>query len=96
MNAEIKELKVIAGIRCPGPLLDILDHPNGIYLNEIFTLFVADTNNHRTVRFHQNQTNGIAIAGFGQSCQIFKHEKRKRTLRETEKIRKMVSFCQFA
>ena len=67
LNAEIKEVKMIAGNGCPGPLLDMLDHPNGIYVNENFTLFVADTNNHRIILFHQNQTNGILIAGFGSS-----------------------------
>ena len=30
-------------------------------------IFVADTNNHRILQFHQNQTNGIVVACFGCS-----------------------------
>ena len=63
----VKEMQMIAGIGCAGPLLHMLDHPNGIYVNENLTLFVADTNNHRIIQFHQNETNGISIAGFGSS-----------------------------
>ena len=67
LNEQIKEVKLIAGTGCADPLLHMLDHPNGIYVNDNFTLFVADTNNHRILQFHQNETNGIAIAGFGSS-----------------------------
>lgn len=56
---------VVAGTGCPGPIDNMLDYPHGIFVDEHFTLFVADMNNNRIQRFHRGQTNGVTVAGFG-------------------------------
>ena len=57
----------VAGTGCPGPVPDTLDHPHGIFVDENFTLFVADTHNNRIQRFESDQMNAMTVAGFGAS-----------------------------
>jgi sugar lactone lactonase YvrE len=43
----------------------MLDHPHGIFVDEEYSLFVADTHNNRIQRFESGQLNAVTIAGFG-------------------------------
>jgi DNA-binding beta-propeller fold protein YncE len=43
----------------------MLDHPHGIFVDENFNLFVADTHNNRIQRFQSDQPNAVTVAGFG-------------------------------
>lgn len=67
LNRNVTKVMSVAGSGCPGPLETMLDHPHGIYVDEHFNLFVADTNNNRIQQFKQNKTSGITIVGFGSS-----------------------------
>ena len=55
----------IAGTGCPGPVSNMLDHPHGIFVDNNFNLFVADTHNNRIQLFALNQSSGITVTGFG-------------------------------
>ena len=55
----------VAGTGCPGPVSNMLDHPHGIFVDNNFKLFVADTNNNRIQSFELDQSSGITVAGFG-------------------------------
>lgn len=44
MNMTMPKMTV-AGTGCPGPVTNMLDHPHGIFVDENFNLFVADTYN---------------------------------------------------
>ncbi|CAF0791296.1 unnamed protein product [Adineta ricciae] len=57
------QLSVIAGTGCPGPTLNMLDHPHGIFVDGHFNLFVADTNNNRMQRFAIDQQVAVTFAG---------------------------------
>lgn len=48
----------------------MLNYPHGIFLDNYFNLYVADTNNNRIQRFAFNDSNGITVAGFGSSKHI--------------------------
>jgi hypothetical protein len=50
MNMTMPAMTV-AGTGCSGPVPDTLDHPHGIFVDENFNLFVADTDNNRIQRF---------------------------------------------
>jgi len=56
---------VVAGTGCPGPVTNMLDHPHGLFVDENFNLFVADTHNNRIQRFQSDQPNAVTVAGFG-------------------------------
>ncbi|CAF1689962.1 unnamed protein product, partial [Adineta ricciae] len=64
-NSSTLSPRVIAGTGCPGPLMNMLDHPYGIFVDKDFRLYVADSHNNRIQRFDRGETNGITIAGFG-------------------------------
>ncbi|CAF1467981.1 unnamed protein product [Adineta ricciae] len=66
LNDEtIMQSIVAAGTGCPGPLLNMLDHPHGIFVDMNIDLYVADTYNNRVQRFTADQFHGITVAGFG-------------------------------
>ncbi|CAF4123396.1 unnamed protein product [Rotaria sordida] len=56
---------VVAGTGCPGPVPNMLDHPHGIFVNDQFNLYVADTDNNRIQLFTPGEKNAKTIAGFG-------------------------------
>ncbi|CAF2932429.1 unnamed protein product [Rotaria sp. Silwood2] len=56
---------VVAGTGCPGPVPNMLDHPHGIFVDDQFNLYVADTDNNRIELFAPGQKNAITLAGFG-------------------------------
>ncbi|CAF5130590.1 unnamed protein product, partial [Rotaria sp. Silwood1] len=53
---------VVAGTGCPGPVPNMLDHPHGIFVDNQFNLYVADTDNNRIQFFAPDQKNGITMA----------------------------------
>ena len=55
----------VAGTQCAGPYANTLTLPTGIFVNVDFTLYVADTGNHRIQRFVPGQLNGTTVAGNG-------------------------------
>lgn len=57
--------RIIAGNGTQGSTSDLLKYPNGIYVDGNFTLYVADSGNHRIQRFDQGQTNGVTFVGTG-------------------------------
>ncbi|CAF1494913.1 unnamed protein product [Rotaria sp. Silwood1] len=56
---------VVAGTGCPGPVPNMLDHPHGIFVDNQFNLYVADTDNNRIQFFAPDQKKGITMAGYG-------------------------------
>jgi DNA-binding beta-propeller fold protein YncE len=62
---NITKTMSVAGIGCPGPVANMLDHPHGIFVDENFNLFVADTDNNRIQRFESNKMDAVTVAGFG-------------------------------
>ncbi|CAF0758658.1 unnamed protein product [Adineta ricciae] len=64
-NSNALRPRVIAGTGCSGPVMNMLDHPHGIFVDKDFRLYVADSRNNRIQRFDRDETNGITIAGFG-------------------------------
>ena len=55
----------VAGTGCPGPVVNMLDHPHGIFVDDNMNLFVADTDNNRIQRFQSGQLQATTVAGFG-------------------------------
>jgi hypothetical protein len=64
LNNETMMPIIVAGTNCPGPTLDTLDHPHGIFVDMNFYLYVADTNNNRIQRFAPGQLSAVTVAGF--------------------------------
>lgn len=65
-----KKLKVVSGGNGRGNNDNQLCSPWGIFLDKIDNLFVADTGNHRIMRYLKNETIGKIVAGgeYGDSC----------------------------
>ena len=59
------ELRMAAGTGCCGSTPDTLNNPIGIFVDLNFTLYVADSDNHRIQRFNSGQTSATTIAGNG-------------------------------
>ena len=55
----------IAGNGTSGSQTNMLTHPNGIFLDESYNLYVADYGNHRIQKFPIDQLDGITVAGNG-------------------------------
>ena len=55
----------IAGIGGRGGAADMLSTPRGLFVDEIYQLYVADCDNHRIQSFPLGQTNAITVAGNG-------------------------------
>ncbi|CAF5009797.1 unnamed protein product, partial [Rotaria sp. Silwood1] len=53
----------VAGMGCAGSTEDMLDQPFGIYVNDNYNLYVADTGNDRIQLFHHGESKGITVAG---------------------------------
>jgi streptogramin lyase len=53
---------VVAGTGSFGSLPNMLNTPNGIFVDQNFSLYVADCYNNRIQRFNQGQLNGTTVA----------------------------------
>ena len=62
---DLYAVAVAAGTGTNGTAADMLSNPCGIFVDAGFTLFVADTDNHRIQRFLYGQSSGITLAGAG-------------------------------
>ncbi|CAF4797968.1 unnamed protein product, partial [Rotaria socialis] len=63
-NKGAKEGIVVAGGQGAGSALTQLSHPNGIFVDTLGTLYVADTWNHRVMRWTPgDKKQGTAIVG---------------------------------
>jgi hypothetical protein len=60
-------LAIVAGTDCGGPSSYMLDYPGGIFVTLSFSLYVADSKNHRIQHFVHGSTNGTTVAGNGAS-----------------------------
>ncbi|CAF4336012.1 unnamed protein product, partial [Rotaria magnacalcarata] len=58
-----KEGIVVAGGQGEGDALTQLNGPNGLFVDTLGTLYVADYGNHRVMRWTQGATQGTIIVG---------------------------------
>ncbi|CAF5171470.1 unnamed protein product, partial [Rotaria magnacalcarata] len=58
-----KEGIVVAGGQGQGITLAQLNHPQGLFVDTLSTLYVADTSNHRVMRWTQGATQGTVFVG---------------------------------
>ena len=58
-------LKVVAGTGCYGSTTTMLGYPSGIFVHLNFSLFVADSYNHRIQHFSPGQQSATTVAGSG-------------------------------
>ena len=58
-------MTIIAGIGCSGSTANMLNRPQGIFVDINFDLYVADSGNNRIQLFRPGQLNGITVAGTG-------------------------------
>ena len=65
LNSSNTQIFTVAGTGCAGFLSDMLQHPQGIYLDTNFDLYVADKDNNRVQRFPIGQPNAVTAAGRG-------------------------------
>jgi len=63
LGASMNTLITVAGTGSPGSASNMLDHPDGIFVNINFDLYVADCDNNRVQLFKFGQLNGITVAG---------------------------------
>ena len=63
LNSSDNQLTTVAGTSCSGILQDTLYLPRGIFVDIIFSLYVADSGNHRIQRFRPGDLNGATVAG---------------------------------
>ena len=66
-------ITTVAGTGCGGSASDMLNSPNGIFVDLNFSLFVADTGNDRVQRFTPGQMNASTVAGSVASGTITLH-----------------------
>ncbi len=69
-NNNPNTFTVAAGTGSPGSTSNQLNHPEGIFVNTNFDLYVADCNNNRIQLFHSGQLNATTVAGNGFSGAI--------------------------
>ena len=65
VDNPMDRFRLVAGTGCAGSGLDMLSAPVGIFVDPNFTLFVADSNNHRVQGFGYGVLNGTTVAGSG-------------------------------
>lgn len=61
---------VVAGTGCAGSPSHMLRDPNGIFVDDHFNLYVADSGNNRIQLFQRGLLNAITVAGSGASGSI--------------------------
>lgn len=80
LNSSDSQTNIIAGTGCSGFLPNMLNYPYGIFVHINFSLYVADSSNHRIQLFLPGQVNAITIAGYGAQGTITLHYPRDVTL----------------
>ena len=63
LNSSDNQTTTVAGTGCAGILQDTLYLPRGIFVDIIFSLYVADSGNDRIQRFRSGDLNGATVAG---------------------------------
>jgi hypothetical protein len=67
LNDSTNTSTIVAGTGINGSSSNMLNRPNGIFVDINFDLYVADWYNHRIQLFRSGQSNGITVAGDGSS-----------------------------
>lgn len=65
LNSSSNMTTVVAGIGCNGSTSYMLSSPTGIFVDDNFDLYVADSGNHRIQLFRAGLLNGSTVAGTG-------------------------------
>jgi len=63
LNDSLSTMTIVAGNGSQGSTSNLLNNPNGIFVDTNFDLYVADSNNNRIQLFRLGQINGITVAG---------------------------------
>jgi len=63
LNSNSSTMITVAGNGSVGSTSNLLNKPNGIFVDTNFDLYVADSNNNRIQLFRLGQLNGITVAG---------------------------------
>jgi hypothetical protein len=70
LNDGSNTLTMAAGTGTQGSQPNMLNYPNGVFVDMTFNLYVADYGNHRVQLFQPDQLNGTTLAGNGASGSI--------------------------
>lgn len=70
LDSTDSRTNLVAGTGCSGFHPDMLNYPFGIFVHINFSLYVADSSNHRIQLFLPGELNAITIAGFGATGTI--------------------------
>ena len=65
LNDLSNEFTIVAGTGINGSASDMLNYPNGIFVDTNFDLYIAAGFNNRIQLFRQDDSNGITVAGNG-------------------------------
>ena len=71
LNDSLETNTTVAGTGTFGSMSTELSNPMGIFVTTDYTLFVADSNNHRIQLFLSGHMNATTVAGFGATGTIF-------------------------
>ena len=63
LNSSDDQVLIVAGTGCPGFISNMLNLPHGIFIDENFNLYIADSLNNRIQMFYSGQLNGITVVG---------------------------------
>ena len=74
LNDPTNTFATVAGTGCFGSDSDMLAYPVGLFVALNFSLYVADSNNHRIQHFLQGSKNATTVAGNGASGTFLLHD----------------------
>jgi hypothetical protein len=70
LHSSVNTSTIVAGTGCPGSASNMLNNPDGIFVDNNLNLYVADYGNHRIQFFVAGQVNGTTVAGNGVSISL--------------------------
>jgi DNA-binding beta-propeller fold protein YncE len=70
LHSSISTSTIVAGTGCPGSASNMLNNPDGIFVDNNLNLYVADYGNNRIQFFLAGQVNGTTVAGNGVSISL--------------------------
>ena len=70
LNDPVNALTTVAGTGSSGSTADTFIYPNGIFVDQNYSLYVADYGNDRIQRFSSGQMSAVTIAGSGAPSTI--------------------------